>query len=92
MGRRAGVKDGGFEPTLALGMRKVMVQGNSHLRKLSYEALANLHCAGRFHDWDIGIFRITMGGGLAKLDDCRCQHVAIGSVHFLRLITVAQIA
>ena len=78
---RSCIQDGGFEAALAMGLRRVTSRGNSELRKLASEALANLHCLGRFHAGDAGVCRITWGD-LIKLDDCACQNVTIGQLHF----------
>ena len=75
------MQDGGFEAGLAAGLRKVMSHGNSKLRKLASESLANLHCRDRYHAGDTGVCRITWGE-LIKLGDCICQHLTIGAPHF----------
>ena len=87
--RHSCTKDGGFEAGLATGLRKVTSHGNSKLRKHAAVALTNLHCLGRFHAGDAGGCRITWGE-LIKLDDCTCQHVTIGALHFARRITGIQ--
>ena len=79
--RHMSIRDGGFEPKWALGVRMVMTRGNSKVRKLASEALANLHSLGLFRDGDAWVRRIAWGD-LLKLGDCAFQHVAIGQLHF----------
>ena len=70
-----------FEAELAAGLKNVMVHGNSFLRLQANKALANLQCLDRFHAGDGGVCRIWWGDSI-KLDDCLCQPVSIGKLHF----------
>ena len=81
LGRNMAMHDGGFEPALAQELTNIMSSGNSHLRKLASESLANLRCLDRFHAGEGGICRIWWGSSIA-LDDCTCQPVTIGPLHF----------
>ena len=81
LGRHDGMVDGGSAPMLATGLRRVVPHGKSKLRKLASEALAHRHCLDRFHAGDTGICRITWCD-MIKLDDCSCQSVTIGHLHF----------
>ena len=73
--------DGGFEGALALGLRNILVHGHSTLRQPASTALANMRCIGRFHSGDGGARRIWWGD-TAQLDDCACQQVSVGPLHF----------
>ena len=73
--------EGGFEEALAIGLKNIPTHGNSQLRQAAAESLAHLTCLDRFHAGDGGARRIWRGKP-TQLDDCACQQVSIGKLHF----------
>ena len=73
--------EGGFGEALAMGLKNIPTHGNSCLRQAAAESLAHLTCLDRFHDGDGGVCRIWVGTPI-QLDDCTCQQVSIGKLHF----------
>ena len=70
-----------FEAVLAEGLCNVMAHGNSHMRRLAASSLSKLRFLGRFHAGADGVCRINWGPTI-QLDDCTCQQLAIGNLHF----------
>ena len=70
-----------FESTLAGGLRNIMAHGNSILRPMASDTLARFRCLDRFHAGEGGVCRITWGKS-TTLDDCVCQMLCIGPLHF----------
>ena len=70
-----------FEEHLATGLRNIVAHGNSKLRNQALEILGRRKNLDRFHAGDGGVCRITWGP-TSPLDDCVCQTLWIGPLHF----------